>query len=197
MASTTFVQGTVIPVVWLNDVNAAVYGAGTPTNGQINIGNGTGFSLNTITAGSNITITNGAGTITIAATSTAPFTGGTLTSTLNYTQTDKGTVGTGTVTFTASTTNEQRLQVSGALTVAFTGWPTSGIRGYLSIKMVNWGSAVVTLPTINWQLPTGGFTTTFATYLTAINRTAFQSSGTDFGVFWSDDAGTTVYGKLV
>jgi hypothetical protein len=39
-----------------------------PTNGQLDIGNGTGFVRTTLTAGSNITITNGAGTITIAST---------------------------------------------------------------------------------------------------------------------------------
>lgn len=38
----------------------------TPSNGQILIGNGTGYSLATITAGSGVSITNGAGTITIA-----------------------------------------------------------------------------------------------------------------------------------
>jgi hypothetical protein len=36
-----------------------------PTNGQIDIGNGTGFTRTTLTAGTGITITNGAGTITI------------------------------------------------------------------------------------------------------------------------------------
>lgn len=40
----------------------------TPTNGQLLIGNGTGFNLATITAGSNINITNGPGTITISST---------------------------------------------------------------------------------------------------------------------------------
>ena len=43
----------------------------TPTNGQILIGNGTGYNLTTMTAGTGITITNGAGSITIAST-TAP-----------------------------------------------------------------------------------------------------------------------------
>ncbi|MCX7909258.1 MAG: hypothetical protein N2560_07065, partial [Ignavibacteria bacterium] len=38
----------------------------TPTQGQLLIGNGIGFSLNQLTAGTGITITNGAGTITIA-----------------------------------------------------------------------------------------------------------------------------------
>ena len=38
----------------------------TPANGALNIGNGTGFTRTTLTAGSGITITNGAGSITIA-----------------------------------------------------------------------------------------------------------------------------------
>lgn len=37
------------------------------TNGQLMIGNGTGFTKATLTAGSNVTITNGAGSITISA----------------------------------------------------------------------------------------------------------------------------------
>jgi hypothetical protein len=40
----------------------------TPSNGQLLIGNGSGFTLASLTAGSNVTITPGAGTITIAAT---------------------------------------------------------------------------------------------------------------------------------
>ena len=41
-------------------------GLGTiPTNGKLLIGNGTGYSLNTLTAGTGITVTNGAGTITL------------------------------------------------------------------------------------------------------------------------------------
>jgi hypothetical protein len=44
-------------------------GLGTaPTNGQLLIGNGTGYTLNTLTAGSNININNAAGSITISAT---------------------------------------------------------------------------------------------------------------------------------
>ena len=40
----------------------------TPTNGQLLIGNGTNYTLSTLTAGSNITITNTSGAITIAST---------------------------------------------------------------------------------------------------------------------------------
>lgn len=42
----------------------------TPANGQLPIGNGTGYTLATLTSGSGITITNSAGGITIASTVT-------------------------------------------------------------------------------------------------------------------------------
>ena len=51
----------------------------TPTNGQLLIGNGSGYSVANLTAGSNVTITNSAGGITIAAT-TSGTGGGTVTS---------------------------------------------------------------------------------------------------------------------
>jgi len=38
-----------------------------PTNGQIDIGNGTNFTRTTLTAGTGVTVTNGAGSITLAA----------------------------------------------------------------------------------------------------------------------------------
>ena len=41
--------------------------ATTPANGELLIGNGTGFTMATLTAGANVTITNSSGSITIAA----------------------------------------------------------------------------------------------------------------------------------
>lgn len=46
--------------------NGGTGNTATPTNGQLLIGNGSGFSLAALTAGSNITITNSSGGITIA-----------------------------------------------------------------------------------------------------------------------------------
>jgi hypothetical protein len=46
-----------------------------PTNGQLLIGNGTGYTLAALTAGSNIAITNGAGSISIASTSSGDVVG--------------------------------------------------------------------------------------------------------------------------
>ena len=48
-----------------------------PKNGQLLIGNGTGYSLNTLTAGPGITVTNGAGTITLTSSGVASFSAGT------------------------------------------------------------------------------------------------------------------------
>jgi len=48
--------------------NGGTGNTSTPTNGQLLIGNGSGFSLAALTAGSNITITNSSGGITIAST---------------------------------------------------------------------------------------------------------------------------------
>jgi len=44
-----------------------------PTSGQLLIGNGTGYSLSTLTAGSGVTITNGSGSISIASTASTGF----------------------------------------------------------------------------------------------------------------------------
>lgn len=52
----------------LSAANGGTSLSSTPASGQLLIGNGTNYTLNTLTAGSNITITNGPGTITIAAT---------------------------------------------------------------------------------------------------------------------------------
>jgi len=56
-------SGTALPIA-----NGGTALTTTPTNGQLLIGNGTGYTLSTLTAGSNITITNASGGITIAST---------------------------------------------------------------------------------------------------------------------------------
>jgi hypothetical protein len=47
-----------------------------PTNGQLLIGNGTGYDLNTLATGSGISVTNGVGTITLANTGVLSLSGG-------------------------------------------------------------------------------------------------------------------------
>lgn len=73
----------------------------TPANGQLPIGNGTGYSLANLTAGSGITITNSSGGITIASTVTPGS--GTVTS-VGGTGTINGLTLTGTVTTSGNLT---------------------------------------------------------------------------------------------
>jgi hypothetical protein len=57
----------------------------TPSNGQIPIGNGSGYSLATLTAGTNISISNSSGAVTINATAGAPTTAQVLSATAGLT----------------------------------------------------------------------------------------------------------------
>ena len=70
---TTLGSGTgIVPV------DAGGTGLGTiPTNGQLLIGNGTGYTLNTLGYGAGISVTNGAGTIIVANTGVLSWSGGT------------------------------------------------------------------------------------------------------------------------
>jgi len=70
-------------VMSINSSNAlSVASGGTglttiPTNGQLLIGNGTGYTLNTLGAGAGISVTNGSGTITVDNTGVISFSAGT------------------------------------------------------------------------------------------------------------------------
>lgn len=72
-ANITTLTGTNFSATSLTLTNALKIAEGgtgldsTPTNGQLLIGNGTGFALSTLTAGDGISVTNNAGSITIAA----------------------------------------------------------------------------------------------------------------------------------
>lgn len=105
---------------------------------------------------------------------------------------DKGTVSSGTATFAYSDGGCQRLQVGGSLTVATSTWPPSGNFGSLLIELVNGGTAAVTWPSINWIKTDGTTTTVFASL-----GITLKSSGTDWIILWTRDAGSTIYGKVV
>lgn len=68
--------GTITSGTWHGSIIAAQYGGtgvngSAAANGTLLIGNGTGYTLATLTAGTNIAITNGSGSITISANATA------------------------------------------------------------------------------------------------------------------------------
>jgi hypothetical protein len=88
--------------------------------------------------------------------------------------------------------SQQRWAPSGTVTLSVTNWAPSGNLSELFIEGINLGAATITWPTVNWITSTGATTTTFAS-----NGVALQSSGTDWFLLWTRDAGTTVYGKFV
>jgi hypothetical protein len=81
---------------------------------------------------------------------------------------------------------------TGAQTLSIANWPPSGNLGELLIEGVNLGAATITWPTINWIKSDGTTTTTFSS-----NGVTLQTSGTDWVLLWTRDAGTTIYGKVV
>ena len=86
----------------------------------------------------------------------------------------------------------QRWAPSGTVSLTTTNWPPTGNLGELFIEGINLGAATITWPTVNWITATGATTTTFAS-----NGVTLQSSGTDWFLLWTRDAGTTIYGKFV
>jgi len=60
----------------IQPVNGGTGLSAIPTNGQLLIGNATGYTLNTLTPGAGISITNGAGSITLANAGVSSWSGG-------------------------------------------------------------------------------------------------------------------------
>lgn len=114
---------------------------------------------------------------------------------------DKGNSSTTTQTLDYTAGSHQKVTATGNHTFAFSNWPPTGNTGFILFEATNYGAYTITPPTVNWIKPDGTTTTSLATYLAAVaavgGRATFQASGTDFMLFWSRDAGTTVYGKLV
>lgn len=114
-----------------------------PTNGQIPIGNGTDYTPATLTQGSNITITNAAGSITIAATvptvNSAQLskawarwdgTTGTIAASYNVSSVTRNSTGDYTVTYTSALANSTYAIIGNTAGDAVYG----GYGGYLQIK---------------------------------------------------------------
>jgi hypothetical protein len=156
--STTFVNLATNVTGTLPVANGGTGLTATPANGQLDIGNGTGFTRAVLTAGSGISVTNSAGGITIASTVT-PGTG-TVTS-VGGTGTVNGITLTGTVTSTGNLTLGGALsgvnltsQVTGTLPVANGGTGATTLTG-LTIPQ-----AVLAQPVITQNVQVIGTNTT-------------------------------------
>jgi hypothetical protein len=126
--------GTLTAGTWnATPISVAYGGTGltaTPTNGQLPIGNGTGYTLATLTAGSNVVISNTAGGIQINA--TAAF-GGTVTSV----DVSGGTTG--------LTTSGGPVTTSGTITLAGTLVPANGGTGATTLTGYVFGNGTSTM----------------------------------------------------
>jgi hypothetical protein len=80
----------------------------TPTNGQLLIGNGAGYTLNTLTAGTGIGVTNGAGSVAVKVADTGVTAGsyGTSSSVPNYSVNAQGQLTSSTSTSIAIAANQ-------------------------------------------------------------------------------------------
>lgn len=133
--------GTLTTGTWNGSAIGVAYGGtgltATPTNGQLPIGNGAGFSLATLTAGTNVFITNTSGGITISAT---PAAGGTVTSV----DVSGGT--TGLTTSGGPVTVSGTITLAGTLNVANGGTGTTSLTGYVKGNGTSAFSASTTIP---------------------------------------------------
>jgi len=181
--------GTLAAGTWNGTAIGVAYGGtgltATPSNGQLAIGNGTGYSLATLTAGTNVSISNTSGGITISAT---PSAGGTVTSVamtvpsfLSVTGSPITTSGTLAVTLsgtalpvanggTGATTLAGYLYGNGTSAVtASTTIPNTAITGLGTMSTQNSNTVVITGGTIDGTsigattTSTGAFTTVTAT----------------------------------
>ena len=133
--------GTLTAGTWnANAISIGYGGTGltaTPTNGQLPIGNGSGYTLATLTAGTNVSITNSAGGITINAT---PSAGGTVTSV----DVSGGTTG---LTFSGGPiTVSGTITMAGTLAVANGGTGATTLTGYVKGNGTSALTASTTIP---------------------------------------------------
>lgn len=115
---------------------------------------------------------------------------------VGYVFVDKGDSGTATQTINVADGTHQRIKATGNLTIAFSNWPTSGNTGEVLLELAHDGTArSITFPTgCNFIKYDGSVTTTFSE--TLINLQSADSA-IDWLYFWTRDAGTTLYCKVV
>jgi hypothetical protein len=184
--------GTLTTGTWNATTIGIGYGGtgvtGTPTNGQLLIGNGSGYTLNTLTAGTNVTISNTAGGITISAT---PSFGGTVTSV----SADGGTTG---LTFSGSPiTTSGTLTLGGTLVVANGGTGATTLTGYVKGNGTSAFTASSTIPSTDVSgLGTMATQNAGSVAITGgtINGTTIGGTTAAAGTFTTVTATTGIYG---
>jgi len=113
-----------------------------------------------------------------------------------YTFVDKGNSGTAGQVIDFSLGTHQRIKATGAFAFSFANWPPSGNFGEVLLELVADGTArVITFPAgTKFVKYDGATTTTFSELLVTLQS---ADNAVDWLLFWSRDAGTTVYCKVV
>jgi len=184
--------GTLTAGTWNGTAIGVAYGGtgltATPTNGQLAIGNGTGYSLATLTAGTNVSISNTAGGITISAT---PSAGGTVTSV----DVSGGT--TGLTTSGGPVTVSGTITLAGTLVVANGGTGATTLSGYVFGNGTSAMSASTTIPnTAITGLGTMSTQNAGTVAITGgtIDGTSIGATTTSTGAFTTLNATTGIFG---
>lgn len=187
-------------------VSPTIGGTGVANNAAMTVtGSGNYAYTRTLTGATNVTFPT-SGTLAVLGANT--FTGDqtygdnkivqAMCKDLGWTVVDKGNSSTATQTYDYTAGSVQTSTATGNHTIAFSNPPPTGNLGELLLIGTNFGAYTITWPTISWIKPDGTTTTSVATYLAAnTGRTAFQTSGVDQLLFWTRDAGTTWYAKLI
>lgn len=139
----TGTSGTVTLAGTLGVGNGGTGQTGTPTNGQLLIGNGTNFTRATITAGSGITVSNGSGSISISATATGVTSVNGQTGAV--TTTDYGGIGSIYIGADNNTTNNNTIRIGTTIagstilrpTTYNPGPPTQYVAGQINTRIDN------------------------------------------------------------
>lgn len=114
---------------------------------------------------------------------------------------DLGTKAAGsTVAVVAATANVQRATFTGGSVTWTYTWPAGSIYAEVQMDIINGGLATHTFPAaVKWYNPDGTIAANFAAYIgnKRSGATNFQTAGIDFAIFWSHDAGTTIYAMIL
>ena len=173
--------------------------ATTPANGALDIGNGTGFTRTTLTAGTGISVTNASGGITI--TNTSPSSGGTVTSVTGTAPVVSSGGNTPAISMAAATTS-----VSGYLTS--TDWNTfngkvstavtSAVAGTGISVSASTGAVTFTNSGVTSAVAGTGITVSGATgaVTVSIGQAVATSSNVQFNSLGVGTAGSTTAGEI-
>jgi hypothetical protein len=152
-----------------------------PTDGQLLIGNGTGYTLNTLTAGTGIGVTNGSGTVAVKVADTGVTAGsyGTSSSVPNYSVNAQGQL---TSSSTVNIAIDANQITSGTINTARISGSYTGITGVGTLTVGTWNATTIALT----YGGTGATTAAGARTNLGLGTMATQNTGVS-GTFMSGD----------